>query len=630
VTRDDKVVITDFGLARQEKAATLTESGALVGTPIYMSPEQIMAKRGSITKLTDVYSMGVTLYQLLTGSPPFSAESTQKILNQILEEEPPALRRGRKKVPPDLSIITLKAMEKEPHSRYESAKDMAEDLRSYMRGSTIKAKPMGMISRVGKRIKRHRFISTLVAIILVLSIGFLIQFILSSQEIEREKEKTHAAIEVQEKERRYNEYVESAKELLAAPHVGDNTLTAINLLKEAIRLLPLQSEARVYLGKAYAHQGDVRRALTEFMVGVENDPGSWNARLERGLFLLEQGRKMNFEKSISQGYQDLEMAFKIDAGNPKTAFHMAQTLYNCSEALDLAPSARSYILNKAYEYALNAQAWGATANIECMTAQICIGLAKYATSEEEKWESLVSADESLKRAMKLDKNHRLAYGLHEEVKKMMEAPRLQTQALNTREMIEEHGQGSFFDRAESIYELLSQGAKDIGDTVNTEETSKLIDDVWNFFVGTEPEAGSVPDDESRVDEKEEFDYPKLLKNASEHLDRKDVTSAVRCYEQALERYPKQAHYLHFMMACAYRGLGTREALETARGHAEAAYGSKPQNGLYLQLLAQILVQLEEKEALEKLTEEAKEKGIFTILGMEFPVLGGKEKESVPH
>jgi len=167
-----EVIITDFGLARPEKAATLTESGALVGTPIYMSPEQVLAKRGGVDKRTDIYSLGVTLYQLLTGMPPFTGERTQEILNQILVEEPRPPHRCRVNIPRALSIIAVKALEKDPRHRFQSASDLAEELTRYLEGIAIKSKPAGLFNLIGRRIRKHKIISALAILTVIITIAF--------------------------------------------------------------------------------------------------------------------------------------------------------------------------------------------------------------------------------------------------------------------------------------------------------------------------------------------------------------------------------------------------------------------------------------------------------------------------
>ena len=110
----------------------MTLTGEFVGTPAYMSPEQITAGRAPLDHRTDIYSLGATLYELLTLQPPFSAERRDQVIAQIMHKEPTAPRSLNRQVPVDLETICLKAMEKDPDRRYQTAGALAEDLRRYV------------------------------------------------------------------------------------------------------------------------------------------------------------------------------------------------------------------------------------------------------------------------------------------------------------------------------------------------------------------------------------------------------------------------------------------------------------------------------------------------------------------
>jgi serine/threonine protein kinase len=125
--------ITDFGLARFQGEANLTMTGDLLGTLRYMSPEQALARRVVIDHRTDVYSLGVTLYELLTLRPAFGGHDRAEILRRIAQEEPRSLRRLNPAVPADLETIVRKAMDKDPEARYTTAGELAEDLKSARR-----------------------------------------------------------------------------------------------------------------------------------------------------------------------------------------------------------------------------------------------------------------------------------------------------------------------------------------------------------------------------------------------------------------------------------------------------------------------------------------------------------------
>src|SRR5262249_51307898 len=127
-----KAWVTDFGLAHIEASSSLTLTGDLVGTVRYMSPEQALAKRVPLDHRTDLYSLGVTLYELLTLAPAFSGNDRQELLRQIAFEEPKAPRKLNRSIPADLETIVLKAMGKNPNERYTTASELAEDLQRFL------------------------------------------------------------------------------------------------------------------------------------------------------------------------------------------------------------------------------------------------------------------------------------------------------------------------------------------------------------------------------------------------------------------------------------------------------------------------------------------------------------------
>jgi outer membrane protein assembly factor BamB len=148
--------LTDFGLAKRADEIALTVTGALVGTPQYMSPEQVAVVRRSIDHRTDLYSLGATLYELATGHPVFQADSPQGVLSQILHDEPLAPRRRLRSLPRDLETIILKCLAKEPAGRYASAQELADDLRAFLDGRTIRARRPSLAERAVRWVRKHR------------------------------------------------------------------------------------------------------------------------------------------------------------------------------------------------------------------------------------------------------------------------------------------------------------------------------------------------------------------------------------------------------------------------------------------------------------------------------------------
>jgi serine/threonine-protein kinase len=164
--------VTDFGLARRLGAdSSLTESGALVGTPRYMAPEQAGGGKGLVTTATDVHGLGAVLYALLTGGPPFRAEGVQETLEQVrtCEPRPPsALRRGGDR---ELETVCLKCLEKEPERRYGSAEELARDLERWLNHEPVRARRTRWWQRLGKWGRRRPAAAALTAVLLVAAVA---------------------------------------------------------------------------------------------------------------------------------------------------------------------------------------------------------------------------------------------------------------------------------------------------------------------------------------------------------------------------------------------------------------------------------------------------------------------------
>jgi tetratricopeptide (TPR) repeat protein len=166
--------ITDFGLAQVQSDPRLTMTGDLVGTLRYMSPEQALAKRVVVDHRTDIYSLGATLYELLTLEPAFKGTDREELLRQIAFEEPRPPRRQHKSIPSELEIIVLKALEKNPVERYATAKELAEDLRRFAMDEPIRARRPTLAHRARKWARRHRSAATAATVCLLVTLAVTI------------------------------------------------------------------------------------------------------------------------------------------------------------------------------------------------------------------------------------------------------------------------------------------------------------------------------------------------------------------------------------------------------------------------------------------------------------------------
>lgn len=170
LTPDGHLWITDFGLALMQAQPNLTTPGDLLGTVRYMSPEQALAKRVPLDHRTDVYSLGATLYELLSLRPAFDGTDRQELLRQIAFDDPRPLRRIEPSVPHELETIVGKAMAKRPDDRYATAQELADDLRRFVEDKPIHAKPPTLVDRAFKWSRRHRSVMVSSAASLVLAV----------------------------------------------------------------------------------------------------------------------------------------------------------------------------------------------------------------------------------------------------------------------------------------------------------------------------------------------------------------------------------------------------------------------------------------------------------------------------
>ena len=161
-----KLWITDFGLARIEADAGMTMTGDILGTLRYMSPEQALAKRVVVDHRSDIYSLGVTLYELLTLQPAFNGDDRQELLRQIAFEEPRKPRQVNARIPQDLETIVLKAIEKNPADRYATAGELADDLKRFIDHRPVVARRPTLLHRARKWSRRHVALVSTIAVAL--------------------------------------------------------------------------------------------------------------------------------------------------------------------------------------------------------------------------------------------------------------------------------------------------------------------------------------------------------------------------------------------------------------------------------------------------------------------------------
>jgi serine/threonine-protein kinase len=297
--------VTDFGLARIEGNPCMTTTGDCLGTLRYMSPEQALGRRLPLDGRTDIYSLGVTLYELLTLRPAIDGKDRSEILRRISEEDPAPPRKLNPSTPRDLETVLLKAIAKEPSGRYPTAKELADELRRFLEHRPIISRRPNLLDRAAKWTRRHRFAvwtgSLSLAVLLVLSVlGLAVSNILISREKDqkdvalRQREAALAAVKASERVSRSNLrlarkavdelYTQLAEELYALPQMQPLQrkflLQALEFYKEFSAQQGSDPEIRFETARAYRRAGSIQHLLGQGREASE--------ALRRALALLEK------------------------------------------------------------------------------------------------------------------------------------------------------------------------------------------------------------------------------------------------------------------------------------------------------------------------------------------------------
>jgi serine/threonine protein kinase len=264
-----RLSVNDFGLARLLEQPALTLTGEFVGTPAYMSPEQIAAGRVPVDHRTDVYALGATLYELLTLRPPFTGASRDQLLAQIIQKEPPRPRQLNPKVPVDLETICLKCLEKDPDRRYPTAGELADDLRRYVNRFAILAKRPGPLTRLKKWVKRNRALSAAAAVMLLAAgaVGYSAWYAHESHQrfLAESKKRAEEGRELKQR---------AAIDRARVAAMATDLLTADAAITEAEALGTSAGDLHLLRGFVAQYSGDPSAAIKEFRAAVVSMPES--------------------------------------------------------------------------------------------------------------------------------------------------------------------------------------------------------------------------------------------------------------------------------------------------------------------------------------------------------------------
>jgi serine/threonine protein kinase len=222
---EGRLWVTDFGLAQLQTDPGLTHTGDLLGTLRYMSPEQAGGQRTLVDHRTDVYSLGATLYELLTLRPPFDGADRHTLLRQILEDEPRPPRALVPSIPVELETIVLRAIGKAPAGRYATARELADDLQRFLEDRPIRARRPSFVEKATKWARRHRAVVAAAVVALLLSVaGLSVATVLAARAYEREREKAREAEESFRQARRaVDQFAQISEEELAGNPFTEGT-----------------------------------------------------------------------------------------------------------------------------------------------------------------------------------------------------------------------------------------------------------------------------------------------------------------------------------------------------------------------------------------------------------------------
>jgi serine/threonine protein kinase/tetratricopeptide (TPR) repeat protein len=343
--------ITDFGLAKLLTAdGGQTQSGAVVGTPAYMAPEQAEGKVKEVGTAADVYALGAILYELLTGRPPFQAETVLGMLEQVRTQEPAPPRRLRPHLSRDLETVCLKCLHKEPHRRYPSAHALAEDLRRFLADEPVLARPVGGLERLGRWCKRRPAAAALV----LAAAGFLVTLAvvreqsrarLVEEQARTERQRQQAEANLQQALDAVNQYL---AEVRADPQLKAHDLrelrrrllqAAVPFFQQFVAQQPDEPRLQAQRGAAFERLATINlelgdhatalehntQALAVFADLVRQDPDAteYEAELagchyQRGRLFLDLGRWDEAEAALTQAQSRFA---RLAADHPEAPRH---------------------------------------------------------------------------------------------------------------------------------------------------------------------------------------------------------------------------------------------------------------------------------------------------------------------
>lgn len=379
---DDGVIhVSDFGLARLMEEPGVTETGQVIGTPFYMAPEQIDPDL-PIDGRTDVYSLAATFHELLTMVPPFPGDSREKVLSQIINDEPQSLRARNKRVPVDLGTICLKALEKTPSRRYQSAAEFVEDLRRYLRCEPIRARRSGIIRHSIKWVERNRDLSAMlsvsVCLVCVVSAVFAFKLWQKAEDVTEAKQGKKVVemtlADVQEKsqqqedenrqltKQRLDELLEEGLLLGMAGQIDK----AEDAIVQASALGASVGQLAVLRGQLCLFSGRYGEATKNLELATEAEPDSVSAHAILGEVMRNRGNTQGswLQLAVAQGLTAKSVSDLVLRGRLELQLDPKQGLDTLNQAVEMKRESAVVRLVRGEAHTLLAATYGQSAPIQ--------------------------------------------------------------------------------------------------------------------------------------------------------------------------------------------------------------------------------------------------------------------------
>ncbi len=357
--------ITDFGLAKRlDSGTTGTQTGVILGTPSYMAPEQAAGRTRAIGPPTDVYALGAILYEMLIGRPPFQGETLLETVRQVRDEEVVPPRRLRPGVPRDLETICLKCLRKEPGHRYASALALADDLRRFLNGEPVLARPVGVWER-GVKWARRRPLAAILVLVSLLAVGGLLVGTIQIEKARQQADQEAVQTRLQEQNAKAN-YERAEYSYRLARTSMESVLTEIRKDPrfqegplEGVRKLLLQAELKFYeqfaaqrgdepafkaeRGEAYLNLGRITRELE----GEEKALAPLGRAVELFAELArDHPENPDYQAKLADSHYWLGMMYN-DSGRPEQLGEAEQALRNALAVI--RPLTKRYPTDSRYQ-----------------------------------------------------------------------------------------------------------------------------------------------------------------------------------------------------------------------------------------------------------------------------------------